>query len=377
MTLHTSRRPKSRRPIAPLATHIPDTLMRRILLLVAIIGVHAMALLCANGDLSPLRTHNLQGQDIPPASSSPADTAPDKAGVSSEPPASEPDSTYEQYRRERERAAANQPGESAETDTAAEPASPSNPFHVQLNGDFTNAYFYRGILQQDHGLIVQPAAKLLINLYKRDDLAIDGFIGTWNSFGSNGGSNTGDLISDWYECDLLAGFVVTKDKLSLTTSYVFLTSPSDAYQTVQELDFTLGLDDSEYLGKFAMHPYALLAFETGTVGSDGGDGGIYLELGVSPGFSFDLGKTPIAVTFPVAVGLSLDDYYDFAGGDDSTFGFVQAGAKLAMPLPFGERFGQWTLNAGASLMYLGDNLANINHDDNLEVIGTIGLQWNF
>ena len=352
--------------------------MRRLVLVVVILVVHCIALLCAAGAPDPMQLLGMRSLQTPPASApAPTTEEPPAQPPSNDPPANESDSTYEQYRRDRDQAAEAQAAASA--DAAPAPAELANPFHIQINLDFTNAYFYRGILQQDHGLITQPAAKLTIDVLDHDGWSVDAFLGTWNSFGRNGGSNTNNIVSDWYESDLVAGFAITKDKFSLTTSYIFLTSPADAFATVQELDFALGFDDSEALGKFALHPYALLAIETSSVGSDGADPGIYLELGVAPGFSFNLGKTPVAVSFPVVLGLSLDDYYQDAGGtgDDSTFGFVQAGAKVAVPLPFGERFGQWTLNAGVAGMYLGDNLAEVNGDDNFEVIGTIGLQWNF
>jgi len=280
--------------------------------------------------------------------------------------------------------AQSQPQVGADTppsNTAADTATQAveNPFSLQLNLDFTNAYFYHGILQQDQGVIIQPAAKLTMNLVKNDDFKLDALLGTWNSFGKNGGTNTGDLIKDWYESDLIAGFVLTKDKLSLTTTYTFLTSPSDAYQTVQELDFTLAFDDSDLLSKFALHPYALLGIETGSDASDGADSnpGTYLELGIAPGFSFDLGKTPVSVSFALSVGLSLHDYYQNAAGDDDTFGYFQVGAKASVPLPFGDRFGQWTLNAGIAGLFLGDHTRAFNHGDDAEFIATVGLQLNF
>lgn len=250
---------------------------------------------------------------------------------------------------------------------------------VQLNLDFSNAYFYRGIRQQDKGLIVQPAARLTTRLVDDAGLMLDGFIGTWNSFGPNGGTQTGGLIEDWYESDLYAGFTLSHGKLSLTTSYTFLTSPSDAFQTVQELGFTLALDDSEWMKGLALKPYATLAIETGSNGSDGPDldNGVYLELGIAPGFSFDMGKTPVTLTFPASVGLSLSDYYQEAGGSDDTFGFAQVGAKASIPLGEPGRFGAWTLNAGVSVLFLGDHTKAYNSGDDTEVIGSVGLQWNF
>lgn len=269
------------------------------------------------------------------------------------------------------------------TEPSAKTCSSTDPLGsavgVQLNLDFTNAYFYRGIRQQDKGLIVQPAARLTTRLVDSGDFKLDGFIGTWNSFGPNSGSQTGSLVEDWYESDLYAGFTLTRGKLSLTTSYTFLTSPSVAFQTVQELGFTLALDDAEWMKEWALKPYATFAIETGSNGSDGpGLGkGVYLELGIAPGFSFDVDKTPITLTFPASVGLSLSDYYQDAGGDDDTFGFAQVGVKASIPLGQPGRFGTWTLNTGVSVLFLGDNTKSFNSGNGTEVIGTVGLQWNF
>jgi hypothetical protein len=265
----------------------------------------------------------------------------------------------------------------------AEGAAPAtkSPFSLQLNLDYVTAYFYHGIIQEDTGLILQPAARLTVNLYEQDDFKIDALLGVWNSFhGQKTGANTrGDFSDYWYEADLIGGFVITKNKLSLTTTYTFLTSPSDAYETVQELDLTLAYDDGDLLGRFALHPYALLGVETGADASDGADSdtGTYLELSIAPGFSFDMGRTPVSITFPASIGLSLKDYYQDAAGDDDTFGFAQLGVKASLPLPFGDRYGKWTLNAGLSALLLGDNTARYNGDDDRQVIATIGLQANF
>jgi hypothetical protein len=90
-----------------------------------------------------------------------------------------------------------------------------------------------------------------------------------------------------------------------------------------------------------------------------------------------MGKTPVTLTFPASVGLSLSDYYQNAGGSDDTFGFAQIGAKASIPLGEPGRFGTWTLNAGVSVLYLGDHTKAFNNGDDTELIGSIGLQWNF
>lgn len=306
----------------------------------------------------------------------------DKPVASEQPPAAQGDaefeSTYERYVQERN--ARN--GDAAEADTQDSlVAGEGSPFSVQLNLDFTNAYFYRGIRREDQGLIVQPAARFMANLHRGEDWRIDGFLATWNSFHSEktGARTHGDFTDTWYECDLTAGFTLIRGPLSLTTSYTFLTSPGDAHETVQELGFNLALDDTPWLGGWAMKPYATLVFETGADGSDSPelDRGTYLELGITPGFTCNAGKTPVTLTFPVSVGLSLDDYYQDASGDDDTFGFVQVGAKAAVPLPFGDRYGTWTLNVGVAGLFLGDHTAEINGGNDAEFLGSLGLQLNF
>lgn len=273
------------------------------------------------------------------------------------------------------------PSVSETKESAPKPELVGSAIGVQLNFDVTSAYFYRGIIQEDSGLITQPAARINFNLNDSSDFKVDGFVGTWNSFhGQKTGSQTrGDFTEYWYESDLYAGVTVTKDKLSLTTNYTILTSPNDAYETVQELGFTLAFDDSEWLKEWALKPYATLALEVGADASDGGDTdtGTYLELGIGPGFTFDASNTPITITFPVAVGLSLSNYYQDAAGNDDTFGFAQVGAKIAVPLGEPNRFGTWALNAGVSYLVLGDHTSDYNGGDDSEVVGTIGVQWNF
>lgn len=252
---------------------------------------------------------------------------------------------------------------------------------MQLNVDCTTAYFYHGIIQEDTGLMLQPAATLTVNLHEQDGFKVDVFIAIWNSFhGQKTAAQAhGDFTEYWYESDLIGGIAFTKGKFSLATQYVFLTSPSDAYETVQELDFTLAYDDSESLGKVALHPYALLAIETGADASDGAnsDTGAYLELGIAPGFSLEADKTPVSIAFPASVGLSLSNYYQDAAGDDDTFGFAQVGVKASFPLPVGDRYGQWTFNAGVSAMFLGDHTAEFNGGQDEQLIGTVGVQVNF
>jgi hypothetical protein len=265
----------------------------------------------------------------------------------------------------------------ADADGPDEP--PGSAVSVQLNLDFTNAYFYRGIRQQDKGLIVQPAARVTARFLDEGDLTLGAFVGTWNSVGPNAGTRDDVLARDWYESDVYAGITLGADVLSLTTSYTLLTSPSDAFQTVEELGVTLAIDDEAWLKQWALRPYATLVLETGSNGSDSPDldNGVYLELGAAPGFSLGSGASPITLTFPASIGLSLADYYQSASGSNDTFGFAQIGTKASIPLGEPGRFGAWTLNIGVSALLLGEHTERLNRGDDTELIGSVGVQWNF
>lgn len=265
------------------------------------------------------------------------------------------------------------------------PAPTSRMWSLQLNVDFTNQYFYHGILQQNRGVIFQPYARLDLTLFEEGDVKLDAILGTWNSFGENMGTQTADLTRYWYESDLLAGGIVTVGPFSFKGTYSFLTSPSNAYDTVQELDMTLAFDDTALLGAYALHPYAMVGIETGGAAADGNapamHNGTYLELGIAPGFNWELGAQAgdyaIAFSFPITAGFSISDYYEDAAGDNDFFGFAQVGAKANIPLPCGDSFGRWSINAGVAGLFLGDNTAAINGGRHAEFIATLGIQVNF
>ncbi|HLO41511.1 MAG TPA: hypothetical protein VK176_10845 [Phycisphaerales bacterium] len=277
---------------------------------------------------------------------------------------------------------------SSEPDRAASPQEQEAPAHnwlphfsFQLNLDATTAYFYRGIIQEDSGWILQPAARVNVTLHENPQFKLDAFFSTWNSLhGQKTGADQGPALNNyWYESDLAGGVSLTKGPLTLTTSYTLLASPSDAFESVEELGFTLALDDSTWLESLALKPYATIAFEIGSNASDGKDSdpGTYLELGIGPGFSFDVQESTIAITFPVAVGMSLNDYYQDAQGDDDFLGFVQAGVRASIPLGSRGAAGAWSLNVGASMLLLGDHTREYNGGEDAEFIGVAGLQWNF
>lgn len=271
-----------------------------------------------------------------------------------------------------------QPADGGATEAAPQGAQP-RIFSLQLSLDATTAYFYHGIMQEDTGPIIQPGAQLTFTLCEQEDFKLDAFVGTWHSFhGQKTWSQTDDDFRQyWYEADLSGGLSLEVGNTTLTTSYILMTSPNNGFETVQELDFTLSYNDADLHGPFALNPYATLAFELGANGSDGADSdrGIYLELGIAPGFTFDLARTPVTLTFPASIGLSIDRYYQNAAGEDDFFGYAQAGILATLPIT--DAFGQWSLQAGLSVMHLGDNTAEFNGGQDVQFIATLGLQAEF
>lgn len=263
----------------------------------------------------------------------------------------------------------------------AEPG-PFSGFSGSMGVDFTNAYIFRGIVQEDSGFIAQPWAELRYKLFESDDgpirsVSVGG--GVWNSFHSKetlaSSAPTWLYETDWYpliSIGLPAGF-------SLTTSYVFYTSPNDAFKTVQEVDFKLAWDDSQALGRFAMAPYVNFAAETRNT-AFGPNKGSSVQLGAEPTlWSSSHERYPVKFTFPVELGLAINDYYEEADGNENTFGYLNFGLKMSVPLAFvPKELGAWSFAVAAKGYYLSNTLAdasNDGHEWQPVVVGSIGVSF--
>ncbi len=253
-------------------------------------------------------------------------------------------------------------------------------FHLSLGADFTTAYFFRGFRYEDSGLIAQPYVDASFDLFSSEDATISLAFGNWNSFQSEA---TDAMTSDgfgkyWYETDLYAGLGLTLGNWELEALYYFYISPSDAFETVQEVYMSAAYDDSELMGAWSLKPSAVLAVETGAHANDGGRNGIYLELGISPGFSIEDGAMEgIEIAFPVSVGLSLSDYYEGENGENDTYGYTSVGATLMLPLGSDASSSSWTLTVGVQGLFLGDVTSESNNDNHYKVIGTVGISVEF
>jgi hypothetical protein len=257
---------------------------------------------------------------------------------------------------------------------------------LNLGIDYTTDYYFRGILQSDDGWILQPYMDVTVKLLENQGplTALGLTVGLWNSLhGGPSGIEGGGASQDpkmWYEADFYTKVGATLfEDLSAAIIYTAYMSPNDRFQTVQELAFSFGYNDAKLLGPFALNPSALLAFELKGQADAGRHRGVYLQLGIAPGVTvFDKTQYPVSLSVPLAVGLSLSEYYEFGTGEDDTFGFFTGGLAASVPLKFiPAAFGNWQAKASVMVLQLGDNLKGFNNGDSTEFIGTFGLAMSY
>jgi hypothetical protein len=261
-------------------------------------------------------------------------------------------------------------------------AAPAAAQDVAVNGgvDFSNRYNFRGIRQNGGEVSIWPFVDVGVPLASGDGAvkSVTLNLGTWNAFHtelSDYVNRDGDASSNkWYESDLYATLGLGFGTTSLGFTYTSYMSPANLWHNVQEIAVKLSFDDTAALGKGALKPYALVAFELGDGSADGGtDKGTYVELGVAPGVS----AAKASVAFPIKLGLSAKDYYEFGTGSDSKFGYFSVGGIVTVPMN-----SNWNVHGGLELQVFGDNLRNYNGfgdsgDRRFAGIASIGLGFSY
>ena len=241
----------------------------------------------------------------------------------------------------------------------AAPAAAQDPKVAVTGGvDISNRYNFRGIRQNSGEASIWPFIDAGIPVFSGDGglKSVTINVGTWNAFHtelSDVVNRDGDPTSNkWYESDLYGtvGFGFGTTALALTyTSYM---SPGNYWHNVQEFMAKVSFDDSAALGKGALKPYAIVAFELGDGQADGGDHkGTYVELGVAPGYA----GSKASVAFPIKVGLSAKDYYEFGTGTDSKFGYFSVAGIGTVPIN-----SHWNVHGGVELQLFGGNVRTYN-----------------
>ena len=251
---------------------------------------------------------------------------------------------------------------------------------------FTSHYYFRGILQENQGIIAQPWLEVGYGLYEgKDSFRNLGLtFGLWNSL-HDGPTGTGGGTTMWYESDFFIELSADiGERLSVGATYTSYYGANGVKANVEELAFSATYNDDK--GKFisalasGLQPSVVLAFELDGQQDAGAPGhlGTYLQLGVEPSFPLGkLGKTDVTLSVPVTMGLSLGDYYEF-GGDDEFLGFFDVGAVASCALPWmPSRLGPWQAELGMHWIVLGDSTENVPGSDTTELIISLGLSTKF
>lgn len=255
-------------------------------------------------------------------------------------------------------------------------------FSLTFDLTVTNQYFFRGILQESGGFILQPGMTIDALLHDGEKFDLFGTFGVWASAHdrATGSMTTDRVVSKFYEFDAFIGFRAEIDRFAFGVDYIWYTSPNDAFETLEEVAFTLSFDDSDLLfDGFAFSPTLTIAVETDGQADGGSDNGVFLGFEIAP--SWSLGKhfdTEVSIGVPVRTGFSLSNYYeDPNSGDDKFFGFLSIGLALELDIPQPKGFGDWKLFAGIDYLLLGDSTRRFNNNGNAEWILHAGVSVSF
>jgi len=258
----------------------------------------------------------------------------------------------------------------------------------RLGFDFTTQYFFRGIQQENQGIIFQPWIELNTQLWKASEgeQKVDLVFGQWNSL-HDGPTGTGGVGGVWYESRFFVGAEAqVSERIQVGARLNFYSTPNGAgfargLSNVTELQVDVRFDDgSTIVEDFALNPYATIAIELNNQRDGGNDEGTYIELGIAPQFEIgSMGEAPVVLTTPVRLGLGIGDYYEqIGGGNDDFFGFLQVGGVATAPLEFlPAGMGPWVGHVGLHALLLGDNNEARNGGDSAELMFEFGMSTFF
>lgn len=301
------------------------------------------------------------------------------------------------------------------------------PVSVSLGADVTTAYFYRGYLQQDRGLIVQPYLTLSTTFETDSGWKVQPYLGWWNSLhdqaidaprGGHGRHNhnprteqrevtindpghagnlnphthtyTADVFfpgtagtgKGWYEAQLMAGVTLIRGDWWLDLSYQPHFFPANTHDFVQELGGKLSYDvagfwDSKPSAQrsLSVRPHLTVFRE---LSDDNGDENTYVEVGIEPTWRFRVFGQRAALSLPIVAAGSPDGFYYSNDGNDETFGYASAALRASLALPIPRKYGDWYLNGSLTYLQLvADSVQEGNRGDSEELIGTIGIGVSF
>ena len=264
---------------------------------------------------------------------------------------------------------------------AAWPQDESRPTpapRLSLSGgvDYASAYYFRGYLQANSGLIAQPYLSVFAPRPALDGAIVTPYLSLFNSTDLTGRGPMSGMS------DAMLGAVATWRGVTLDSGYAFYTTAPATSSPVHEFGMKASVDALGWLREarpaVGLRPFAGLY--AGLYDRPAArDGYVYAETGFEPSFRFEAAGRKVGVGFPVVVGLSADNYYFDRAGRPSPFGYFSSGVSASMAGPSTpRRRGQWFVNASVRYLYLGaDNLAALNGGKHGAVESRVGVGFTF
>ena len=256
--------------------------------------------------------------------------------------------------------------------------------HFDGGADYVTSYIFRGEVThggagKDAGVIVQPYLNARLDVIDSDDVDLQVYVGTWASIHEENipVDTTG---GKFLEVDYYAGADLSFGPITLGAIWTYYTAPNGAFGEIQEAGIKLSYNDAQMMENnnigITLSPYVSAYRETS---NKNGEQRTYLELGMSPTFSVAVNDdTAVAIGIPVAIGVSLDDYYFDDDGDDENIGFLSAGIAASIPLPLPEEYGTWSLNGSATYVQMvAESLEAANGGDDNRVVGKVGVGFTY
>ncbi len=263
----------------------------------------------------------------------------------------------------------------AENDQSSSEEPGNYPLMLSGGFDVASSYFFRGYLQADHGLILQPYMNLFTAIPLGEGAVLRPYVSLFNSthFASN---NRMAEMSDG-----MIGAITTWNGFVFDARYAYYNMSPLMRSNVHELGAKASFDvlslwhESDSPGPFSLRPFVGLY---GELSDQKGTEEIFLNVGLEPSWRFKVAGQSVGISLPIDWGLSPDGYYLNYDNSNAIFGYFATALTTSVALPVLDKCGQWYLNGSIQYLHLAaQSVVAINGGDRDVCIGKLGLAFVF
>jgi hypothetical protein len=242
-------------------------------------------------------------------------------------------------------------------------ATTPSPARIHLHGDLTVAsadFFrgqFRGVQEDLDDWAIKPTLAMTLELFRNWNVVreLNLTAGMETGFSDTDPFPRGELDSFnwWYMANPYVGVSMRLvGGILAGVTYTYYDSPNNALRAFDEFAFTAKYVGADTLGRVNLQ--GKIAFPTDT------DDGVYFEVSARPAFQLAVRESPITISFPLILGIGVDDYY----GNENVETYLTAGVIGSVPLPVDpSQFGDWRVNLGIDFTFRDDALRDINQYD--------------